>query len=172
MSKTNEASGVINAASRKYFTPDHLWYFPPAEAFEKIAAYANKHGRSSQKPYFSINGKVPTKIEWSRMRAKFYCPTGVTNVWNEPPVNGHERLKNGNKAVHINQKPLKLMRLLISSTSDKGDVVWEPFGGLCSGAIAASDLGRIAYTAEINAPFFEAATERIKNYKQKIKLNL
>ena len=36
MSETNVASGVKNAASRKYFTPDHLWYFPPAEAFEKI----------------------------------------------------------------------------------------------------------------------------------------
>lgn len=27
--KTNEACGVKNAATRKYFTKDHLWYFPP-----------------------------------------------------------------------------------------------------------------------------------------------
>ena len=27
--KTNEACGVRNAATRKYFTKDHLWYYPP-----------------------------------------------------------------------------------------------------------------------------------------------
>lgn len=39
-SKTNEACGVKDAATRKYFTKCHLWYMPPAEAFEKIAIYA------------------------------------------------------------------------------------------------------------------------------------
>ena len=34
LSMTNEAAGVKNAATRKYFTKDHLWYFPPPDAFE------------------------------------------------------------------------------------------------------------------------------------------
>ena len=58
-SKTNEACGVKDAATRKYFTKCHLWYMPPADAFEKIAAYANEHGAADGKPYFSINGKTP-----------------------------------------------------------------------------------------------------------------
>ena len=39
-SKTNEACGVKNAATRKYFTPDRLWYFPPAQAMKMISDYA------------------------------------------------------------------------------------------------------------------------------------
>lgn len=31
LNKTNEACGVKNAATRKYFTDDHLWYFPPPD---------------------------------------------------------------------------------------------------------------------------------------------
>ena len=38
----NEACGVLNAATRKYLTADHLWYYPPAEAFVKLADYANR----------------------------------------------------------------------------------------------------------------------------------
>lgn len=44
LSKTNEACGVKNAATRKYFTADGLWYFPPADAMEKLSLYANQHG--------------------------------------------------------------------------------------------------------------------------------
>ena len=51
-SKTNDACGVKNAATRKYFTKDHLWYYPPPKAFEKIAEYANKHGSEGRKALF------------------------------------------------------------------------------------------------------------------------
>ena len=93
--KTNEACGVINAATRKYFTQCHLWYFPPAEEFERLVAYANTHGNPAGRPYFSLDGKTPaTGTEWERMRAKFQCEHGVTNVWREPAVRGNhgERL--------------------------------------------------------------------------------
>ena len=34
----NEARGVRNAATRKYLTADHLWYYPPIDTFVKLAA--------------------------------------------------------------------------------------------------------------------------------------
>lgn len=165
LSKTNEACGVKNAATRKYFTKCHLWYFPPPEAFEALQKYANKHGASNGKPYFSINGKSPvSKAEWELMRAKFHCRNGVTNVWKEPAVRGRERLKQKNKSIHMNQKPLRLLELCIESSSDEGDVVWEPFGGLCSATIAAHKLGRKAYAAEINKEYFDIAIKRFDDY--------
>ncbi len=45
LSKANEACGVKNAATRKYLTNDWLWYWPPGEMTERLAAYANAHGR-------------------------------------------------------------------------------------------------------------------------------
>lgn len=173
LSKTNEACGVKNAATRKYFTKCHLWYFPPAEAFEKFSYYANENGQSKGKPYFSIDGLKPlSKSEWEKMRSKFYCPHGVTNVWREPPLNGKERIKLGSKAVHLNQKPLKLMRLLIEVSSDKGDVVWEPFGGLCSGTVASYQLGRRCSASEIDHKIYLQAVHRLRQLDRQPKLAL
>jgi len=162
-SKTNEACGVKNAASRKYFTSCHLWYMPPSNAFARIVEYANQHGRECGKPYFSIDGIKPmTKEHWDKLKPKFYCPHGITNVWDEPPLRNGERIKVKSKSVHLNQKPLKLMELIIKASSDEKDVVWEPFGGLCSATAAAFKLNRIAYAAEISEPIYDEAVTRIK----------
>ena len=160
--KANAACGVKNAATRKYLTKCHLWYFPPPEAFESLARYANEHGNSQGRPYYSLDGARPaTAQEWARMRAKFYCDVGITNVWREPAVRGEERIKDAYKCVHMNQKPLRLLEQVIVATSDPGDVVWEPFGGLCSVAIAAANQGRECHSAEILPEYFAAARDRL-----------
>ena len=165
LAKANEACGVRNAATRKYLTQCHLWYFPPPEAFELLAEYANRHGKAEGKPYFSLDGRRPaTAGEWARMRAKFHCEVGITNVWREPAVRGEERLKRAHKCIHMNQKPLRLLEQIILASSDVGDVVWEPFGGLCSAAVAAVNTGRRCYSAEIIAEYYMAARERLENY--------
>lgn len=170
--RTNEACGVANAASRKYFTKCHLWYYPPAEAFEKIVNYANNHGEKSGIPYFSIDGIASiTKANWAKMRAKFNSNHGITNVWRLPPLNGSERIKNGNKAVHTNQKPLKLMKLSITASSDELDVIWEPFGGLCSAAVACFDTHRTCYSSEIDLTVFNQAIKRLKDVTSQHQLN-
>lgn len=162
-SKTNDACGVKNAATRKYFTQDHLWYFPPPEMMERLAAYANTYGKRTDYPYFSLDGVFPvTAVQWEHMRAKWNHTHGVTNVWSEPPVRGEERLKSrGLKCVHANQKPLSLFDRIITASSDANDVVWEPFGGLCSAAIASFRNGRRCYSAEINSDYYDLAQKRL-----------
>lgn len=163
--RSNEACGVKNAATRKYFTPDHLWYFPPVQAFEQFVAYANEHGRPDGRPFFSADGERPMLgAEWERMRAKFTCPLGVTNVWAHPAVRNGERMKVDGKVLHTNQKPLALMDLVVSASSEPGDVVWEPFGGLCSASVSALRLGRTAFAAELQRPFHEASIHRLARH--------
>jgi DNA modification methylase len=160
--KTNEACGVRNAASRKYFTQCHFWYFPPVEAMARLVAYANEHGTPSGRPYFSLDGERSlTGGEWGRMRGKFDLQAGITNVWQEPALRNSERIKVDRSLGHPNQKPLKLMRRIIQAASDPGDVVWEPFGGLCSASVAALETGRLPFAAEINASYFELAKKRL-----------
>jgi len=164
-SKTNEACGVKNAATRKYFTKDHLWYYPPPEAFAQLVVYANKHGNKKGRPYFSIDDNESlTQKHWESMRTKFNFENGVTNVWHEPAVRGIERFKKQNKCIHMNQKPLKLIERCIKACADEGDVVWEPFGGLCSAAVASHKLKRKCYAAEINVDFYRIAIERLAHY--------
>lgn len=160
--KANEACGVADAAVRKYLDQGHLWYYPPPEMFEQIQVYANTHGKPGGRPYFSLDGAHPASAaEWSFMRSKFNCPHGYTNIWDRPPVNGHERLKApSGKAVHLNQKPLDLMRMTIEAASDSGDVVWEPFGGLFTAALAARQTGRRAFACEIDPTYFQYGVTR------------
>lgn len=165
----NEACGVRNAATRKYLTGDYLWYYPPPDAFAKLANFANKHGNPTERPFFSVDGQSPMSArQWAKMRAKFSCEIGVTNVWREPQVNGSERIqgdRNGMKykysSLHGSQKPLKFIELAIRASTDRGDVVWEPFGGLCPGAVVSHDLGRAYRAAEIIPEFFAAAVKRL-----------
>lgn len=165
----NEACEVLNAATRKYLTGDHLWYYPPPDAFTKMAEHANEHGNPAGRPYFSMDGKRPiTCDQWARLRSKFQCEIGVTNVWREPQVSGSERIqgtRNGMKykfrSLHGSQKPLKFIDLTIRASTDTGDVVWEPFGGLCPGAVVSYHLRRQYRGAEIIPEFYLAAAERL-----------
>lgn len=161
-SKTNEACGVVDAATRKYFTKCHLWYMPPSDAFEKIVHYANSYGKEEGKPYFSINGISPlTKNDWEKYKPKFHCPFGITNVWDIPQLRNKERIKkDGSKALHLNQKPLSIIKKLIEMSTDKHDTIWEPFGGLCTTAIAAKELERECFCAEINLDVYNEAVKR------------
>ncbi len=172
----NEACRVANAATRKYLTQDWLWYFPPPEMMQRLAAYANEHGRPDGAPYFSLDGKDPvTADEWASLRDVWSHIHGITNVWSAPPLNGGERYKgNGvrsaprvhrpgrNAAVHLNQKPLEFMRRIVAAATRPGDVVWEPFGGLCSGVVAAAESGRDAYAAELVEHFADLAVGRLR----------
>ena len=75
-------------------------------------------------------------------------------------MRGAERVKLRSECVHMNQKPLELLDLCIRSTSDEGDIVWEPFGGLCSAALAAKRVGRQCFSAEVLRGFYDKAVER------------
>ena len=160
--RANDACCVVDAATRKYFDRGHLWYFPPPEMFEKLVNYANEHGSPEGKPYFSLNGeRAMTGQEWSKMRSKFRCPYGFTNVWDRQALRGDERVKTSTgKALHLNQKPLDLMKMIIEASSDENDVVWEPFGGLFSGSLAARKLNRKAYSCEIDPDYFYYGVQR------------
>lgn len=164
--KANEACGVKDAAVRKYLDQGHLWYFPPPETFEKMVSFANEHGNQSGIPYFSMDGIRPMNaLDWVKMRSKFHCPYGVTNVWERPSLKGAERIKVpslSSKAAHLNQKPLDLMQSIIDASSDKGDIVWEPFGGLFSANLAARNTERIGYGCELDKDYFQVALTRFE----------
>lgn len=164
--KANEACGVKDVAVRKYLDQGHLWYYPPPDMFAKMVEFANKHGNTTGRPYFSRDGVHPmTSEEWATMRSKFHCPMGFTNVWERNPLKGTERIRVteiSGKAAHLNQKPLDLMRLIIEASSDAGDVVWEPFGGLFSASLAAKQAKRKAFAGELDPTYFQLGLERFQ----------
>jgi hypothetical protein len=165
MHQANKACRVANAATRKYLTKCHLWYFPPGDAVAAMSEWCQKKGRPTERPYFSIDGKTPpTARAWDQMRSKWNHTHGLTNVWQEPPVHNGERIRvtGGSGYMHANQKPISLMERQILASSSTGDAIWEPFGGLCSASVAAIRLRRRAHAAEVNDAFYSAAVSRVK----------
>lgn len=161
LKNANTACGVKNAASRKYLTSDHLWYFPPGDVFQKLVDYANKYG--IKPPYFTEDGKPLTAAAWERKRGKFNFEYGVTNVWQS---------KN-NAKLHPSSKPIELMNRIIKASSDIGDVIWEPFGGSATASIAAIRLNRKYFSAEINRKYYNIAVKRIKTeLEEELKLGV
>lgn len=175
LNQANAACGVKNAATRKYLTADWLWYWPPGEAVQKMAEYCMANGAPTNWPYFSLDGKNPvTASDWDALRAVWNHRNGITNVWSRPPLADSERLKGTmersaprtykptkQSAAHLNQKPLDLMLRQVAAASRPDDVVWEPFGGLCSASVASVLLGRRAFTAEIDDTFCKLAKNRL-----------
>jgi site-specific DNA-methyltransferase (adenine-specific) len=168
---------VANAATRKYLTTDWVWYWPPGEMIERLAAYANAHGAKSGWPYYSLDGRIPvTAKEWDALRYQWRHAHGLTNVWRLGPLHGVERLKGTMRraaprvyhpgslsAAHLNQKPLELMRRILHAATDEGDVIWEPFGGLASGSVAAVQTRRFPCVAERDHDFAEIAAQRLED---------
>lgn len=174
--EANAACGVVDAATRKYFDQGHLWYFPPPDTFVRLQEYANQYGDPGGRPYFCLNGERPaTAEEWAKMRSRFRCPHGVTNVWDRGALHGKEREKvsaSSGRAIHLNQKPFDLISMLIEASTDPGDVIWEPFGGLFTACVVAKRLGRRAFGAEIDPTYFHYGVERLKREVSQPSLHL
>ncbi|WP_084696771.1 DNA methyltransferase [Phycicoccus jejuensis] len=178
----NEACGVKDAATRKYFDQGWLWYWPPVEVMMKLVDYANEHGNPDGLPYYSFDGEKPvTADEWAATRSIWNHEHGVTNVWSRPSLRGAERFRGSMvrsaprtykptsmSASHLNQKPLDLMERIVKACTSVGDVVWEPFGGLCTGSLAAINLERVAFAAESDSGFYELATHRLQTQQQSL----
>src|SRR6201995_1718714 len=176
LQRANEACGVNNAATRKYLTRDSLWYWPPGEMTQRLAAYANTHGRTTDWPYYSLDGERPvTAAARDALRDRWQHAHGVTNVGSRRPLHDTERLKGtlrraaprvysptAASSAHLNQKPLEFMERLVAAVTHPGGVVWEPFGGLSSASVAAVTLGRRAFAAETDPAFADLAAERLR----------
>ncbi len=77
----------------------------------------------------------------------------MTNVWEIPLCTGSERLKVDGKKAHSTQKPEALLERVILSSSNRGDLVLDPFSGSGTTAAVAHRLGR-RYVGIERDPFY------------------
>ncbi len=79
-----------------------------------------------------------------------------------PIVQGKERLRGDNgRALHPTQKPEKLLELIILASSNKGDVVLDPFFGTGTTGFMAQKLNRNWIGIENNPQYIEIAKQRL-----------
>ena len=68
------------------------------------------------------------------------------------------------KNLHDTEKPIELMKILIENSSNKGDVVLDPFMGIGSTGLACIDRNFIGI--EIDEKYFNIAKERIETVEK------
>src|SRR3546814_666091 len=81
--------------------------------------------------------------------------------WVLPICGGPERLKKGGHKVHPTQKPEALLYRVMLSTTNKGDVVLDPFFGTGTTGAVAKRLGRDWIGCERESLYRDAAYDRI-----------
>ena len=89
----------------------------------------------------------------------------MRSTWNLPICNGNERLKEKGKKVHSTQKPESLLHRILLASTNKNDLILDPFLGSGTTAVVAKKLGRIFYGIEKDKKYFKAANKRLKNTK-------
>ncbi|HKR90700.1 site-specific DNA-methyltransferase [Novosphingobium sp.] len=82
--------------------------------------------------------------------------------WVLPICGGSERLKKGGHKVHPTQKPEALLYRVMLATTNKGDVVLDPFFGTGTTGAVAKRLGRDWIGCERESVYRDAAIERIE----------
>ncbi|WP_209347124.1 site-specific DNA-methyltransferase [Pontixanthobacter sp. CEM42] len=82
--------------------------------------------------------------------------------WVLPICGGGERLKEGGTKVHPTQKPEALLYRVMLATTEKGDVVLDPFFGTGTTGAVAKRLGRDWIGCEREGVYTEAALKRIE----------
>ncbi len=90
----------------------------------------------------------------------------MRSTWNFPICNGKERLKENGKKIHSTQKPEALIHRILLASSNKNDLILDPFLGSGTTAVVAKKLGRFFLGIERDKKYFEASNKRIKATKQ------
>lgn len=88
------------------------------------------------------------------------------------PMEGHANPvwkvnKNNEKTGHPTEKPTELLKIPIEYSSNKNDLLFDPFLGSGTTLIAAEQLGRICYGIELDPAYCDIVVERWKKYMQK-----
>jgi DNA modification methylase len=96
---------------------------------------------------------------WNRgHKWNFTTQREMHNFIEGPICMGHERIRD---PFHPTQKPVYVLRHLISLATDQGDLVVDPFMGVGSTGVAALELGRRFAGSEIDKSYYNASKKRL-----------
>lgn len=80
---------------------------------------------------------------------KFNIQEGITDVWN---IDYYDKTY---KKIHPNQKPFKLIERIIECSTNKDDIILDPFMGSGMSALVSRKLGRNFLGCELDESYFK-----------------
>lgn len=133
---------------------EDIWFCTKGENY-KFNLDAVKVQRDVLAPY-KADGKPKDWTEGENGNTRFTCPS---NFWDDITVPFWSMSEN---TAHPTQKSEKLIAKLILASSDKGDFVFDPFGGAGTTSVVAKKLGRNYFSVEKNKQYCVWAQQRLQ----------
>ena len=96
---------------------------------------------------------------------EFISQKEMHNFLESPICMAPERLK---EPKHPAQKPISILKKMITISSNENDVVFDPFMGVGSTGVAALELNRKFIGFELDENYFAAGKKRIMEYKKHV----
>ena len=152
-------------------TEGQIIIFCAKEQFSEIYKFfANKKG--------TTRSIVWQKTNPSPMNGQYVYLSGVEHaVWFKPRgrkiFNAHCKntvftYSNGSRKIHPTQKNVDLFKELIADNSNEGEIVFDPFMGSGTTAIAAIDAGRDYIGFELDEEYYKLSEQRISEHIKSI----
>lgn len=139
---------------------------------EQLGVKSNGGGMWSIYTGNNMCKQLPTREQWNKLceilnitdipyfsfSQTYNAQLGCTDVWNDIDFYKESR-------IHPTQKPIDLINRLILTSSNKGDIILDPFMGSGATAISALINDRHFIGFEIDDEYYNSCIERIDNYK-------
>lgn len=191
LSQTNQLTNTIDMAGRHYFSKT-MWCLPTREKYvrmqltfnavyngitieeaskktnEELQAFLdNKQFIVLRRDYMELRQEYEAlKNEYEKLRRTFNIDKNYTDVWRM------DHIDHSNEFYHPTQKPLKVIKRIIKVSSNKGDLIVDPFIGSGTTALACMELQRNFIGFENKQEYVDLANERINDLKPQTKLTL
>jgi len=113
---------------------------------------------------WAVKDKNSKKYTFNKNYAKQFGIGKIgANVWVLPLCNGKERLKDEKgKKVHSTQKPIELLKRVILTSTNEGDLILDPVAGIGTTGYVAKALKRNFVMIEINPKYVEWIKKRFE----------
>ncbi len=103
-----------------------------------------------------------------QLMKKFNNGKQMRSDWYIPICNGKERIKDKEgKKVHSTQKPEKLLKYVILSSSKEGDIILDPFAGTGTTGAVAKKYGRKWILIEMDKNYCKVIEDRLNSIQDR-----
>ncbi|MFX1425275.1 MAG: DNA-methyltransferase [Promethearchaeota archaeon] len=146
---------------------DIIWFKPNAPPNLSCKYFTHSHeivlwARKSKESHHTFNYDE-MKI-WNNPKDKLKnTDKQMRSVWSIPLIPKEEK----EFGKHPTQKPLELLNRIISSSSNEGDLVLDPFAGSCTTGVVCSILKRRFIGIDSNKEYLDVAIKRFKDNKKR-----
>lgn len=154
-----------------YFLQEIVWHYGAGVATKKLLSPRNEkflwYVKNQEKYIFNLDAirdkmvQYPNQKKNGRLKVN---PKGKnpTNVWSIPKVTSGNGRASKERTKHPSQSPLQVIDRIVKACSKKHHVVFDPFIGSGTVAVAALNNDRLVIGCDINKKYLNIAKNRIK----------